>query len=82
MPYLSFSQRMGIKPIEVPIQTDCLNEDTRMDIWNRFYQWFSSCVSDSGYMINLGMNKKIFVFAFGLNICGMIYRNFTPANRL
>lgn len=60
MPYLSFSQRMGIKPIEVPIQTDCLNEDTRMDIWNRFYQWFSSCVSDSGYMINLGMNKKNF----------------------
>ena len=30
MSYLSFSQRMGIKPIEVPIQTDCLNEDTRM----------------------------------------------------
>lgn len=48
MPYLSFSQRMGIKPIEVPIQTDCLNEDTRMDIWNSFYQWFSShVVSDS-----------------------------------
>ena len=38
MSYLSFSQRMGIKPIEVPIQTDCLNEDTRMDIWNSFYQ--------------------------------------------
>ena len=36
MSYLSFSQRMGIKPIEVPIQTDCLNEDTRMDIWNSF----------------------------------------------
>ena len=48
MSYLSFSQRMGIKPIEVPIQTDCLNEDTRMDIWNSFYQWFSSyVVSDS-----------------------------------
>lgn len=48
MPYLSFSQRMGIKPIEVPIQTDCLNEDTRMAIWNSFYQWFSSYVaSDS-----------------------------------
>ena len=48
MSYLSFSQRMGIKPIEVPIQTDCLNEDTRMDIWNSFYHWFSSyVVSDS-----------------------------------
>lgn len=43
-----FFSRMGIKPIEVPIQTDCLNEDTRMDIWNSFYQWFSSyVVSDS-----------------------------------
>lgn len=48
MPYLSFSQRMGIKPIEVPIQTDCLNEDTRMDIWNSFYQWFTAFVMAKG----------------------------------
>lgn len=62
VPYLSFSQRMGIKPIEVPIQTDCLNEDTRMDIWNRFYQWFSRYVSDYEHMINLSMNKRDFCF--------------------
>ena len=52
VPYLSFSQRMGIKPIEVPIQTDCLNEDTRMDIWNSFYQWFSSYVASDSNSIN------------------------------
>ena len=60
MPYLSFSQRMGIKPVEVPIQTDYLNEDTRMDIWNRFYHWFTSCISDGGLLESLKMDKRNF----------------------
>lgn len=60
VPYLSFSQRMGIKPIEVPIQTDCLNEDTRMDIWNSFYQWFTAFVNGERYMVNIDGNERGF----------------------
>ena len=69
MPYLSFSQRMGIKPIEVPIQTDCLNEDTRMDIWNSFYQWFSSyVVSDSDLIDYINGSERELCIRVGVGI--------------
>lgn len=42
MPRLSFSQRMGLTPKEFPLQVDSLDDATRMDIWNVFYQSFNS----------------------------------------
>lgn len=51
MSYLSFSQRMGIKPIEVPIQTDCLNEDTRMDM--KIHGWTFGIVFINGLVAML-----------------------------
>lgn len=42
MPRLSFSQRMGLTPKEFPLQVDSLDNTTRMDIWNAFYQSFDA----------------------------------------
>lgn len=50
MPRLSFSQRMGLTPKEFPLQVDRLDDVTRMDIWNAFYQCFFDCVSDDYFI--------------------------------
>ena len=42
MPRLSFSQKMGLTPKEFPLQVDSLDDATRMDIWNAFYECFSA----------------------------------------
>lgn len=63
MPRLSFSQRMGLTPKEFPLQVDSLDNATRMDIWNIFYQFFLKCMDDS-YLIDAmtPVRKKLCVY--------------------
>lgn len=47
MARLSFSQRNNYVPKEFPLQTESLNNATRMALWNAFYQFFSGEMVDS-----------------------------------
>lgn len=58
MPRLSFSQRMGVEPTEFPLQTDSLDDSTRMDIWNAFYQYFLIRMGEDFFIEGMDDSKK------------------------
>lgn len=60
MPRLSFSQRMGLTPKEFPLQVDSLDDATRMDLWNMFYQFFSEYIEQSCSIHYLEASRKRF----------------------
>lgn len=60
MPRLSFSQKMGLTPKEFPLQVDSLDDATRMDLWNMFYQFFSEYIEQSCSIHYLEASRKRF----------------------
>lgn len=63
MPRLSFSQRMGLTPKEFPLQVDSLDDATRMDLWNMFYQFFSDRMEDIDLIDEMdNYQKKLCVY--------------------
>lgn len=67
MPRLSFSQRMGLTPKEFPLQVDSLDDATRMDIWNAFYQSFDS-LNRPGHIWSMVSSNRVF--------CETVWANF------
>lgn len=66
MPRLSFSQRMGLTPKEFPLQVESLDDETRMDIWNAFYQSFDSLKSPA-HIWSMGSASRAFCEAVWAN---------------
>lgn len=47
--YLSFSQRHGFEPVDIPFQLDNINDELRTDLWNAFYIHIHTPLANTDY---------------------------------
>lgn len=68
---LSFSQRYGFEPIEIPFQINDINKELRIDLWNAFYIFIHIPLQDSSEF-----NKERYMNFLGYIFLGKLWMTF------